>query len=443
MSKRASSSGDDERRKRRSDDLSLPSIKSDPATGPTMSINMDPTIKMRSIMEAMGPKISINMGRTLLDLPDGILLLILRQLTPRDLLRMSETCLRLSKVAADWRLWAKVRVDTPMTREELAKLSPFLNARTKSVRVTGLKVVSEAMSPDFMISMATRCPDLEELTLDACFLDAKEVPITMFPAGVKILGITNSDVVVHGQDGDIPYFDGVCGHLRRLQELDLSGGDWVTSGSLRGLHHYNYVVNGQLVDSPKSEGLRSLKMRGCNNADILRSFFVKNPNYRWFDYYGNYEDQDVCQDILNRGHYENSIPRGITSLDVRDQRREPVNRHWLSVADLRLTHLYLGYTRAPRPQEVQINSVNDKSLMIFIMFHIFSTMDEMDVPQPKDSFIEHITLAYTEITDRAMPRLAALPALRHLDVTGTKVTAAGVEAFKAIKPGCKVIWGPA
>jgi len=57
--------------------------------------------------------------------------------------------------------------------------------------------------------------------------------------------------------------------------------------------------------------------------------------------------------------------------------------------------------------------------------------------------LERLALAGSSATDEGLKLLHGLTALRELDLTGTKVTAAGVEAFKKAVPKCMVLSGPA
>lgn len=62
--------------------------------------------------------------------------------------------------------------------------------------------------------------------------------------------------------------------------------------------------------------------------------------------------------------------------------------------------------------------------------------------RPRDTLLEVILLRhYNSVTDQTLNHLEmAAPNLRYLDVTGTGVTEAAVERFKAAKPNCTVIW---
>ncbi|MSV29197.1 MAG: hypothetical protein EXQ52_10725 [Bryobacterales bacterium] len=51
-----------------------------------------------------------------------------------------------------------------------------------------------------------------------------------------------------------------------------------------------------------------------------------------------------------------------------------------------------------------------------------------------------LDLAQTAVTDRTLERLAGLGGLRHLFVSGTKVTGPGVEAFRRARPDCEISW---
>ena len=54
------------------------------------------------------------------------------------------------------------------------------------------------------------------------------------------------------------------------------------------------------------------------------------------------------------------------------------------------------------------------------------------------SALEELSLYGTEITDEGLSTLAALPNLRYLTVTNTRVTSKGVARFKKMCPPCQV-----
>ena len=56
--------------------------------------------------------------------------------------------------------------------------------------------------------------------------------------------------------------------------------------------------------------------------------------------------------------------------------------------------------------------------------------------------VSYLSLDGTGLTDVGLMKLAAAPALRHVSALGTKVTEAGIAAFKAVRPSVQVEIGP-
>jgi len=51
-----------------------------------------------------------------------------------------------------------------------------------------------------------------------------------------------------------------------------------------------------------------------------------------------------------------------------------------------------------------------------------------------------LDLADTSISDAGLTSLSAIPGLRNLYLTGSRVTEAGVQTFVQQRPNCKVSW---
>jgi len=56
--------------------------------------------------------------------------------------------------------------------------------------------------------------------------------------------------------------------------------------------------------------------------------------------------------------------------------------------------------------------------------------------------LETVDLAETKLTDAGLRKLGEAPALRRIFAGGTRVTAAGVEAFREAHPGIELTWWP-
>lgn len=113
--------------------------------------------------------------RQLLDLSDDVLLLILSHLKTCDLLNVSETCLRLYRVASDESLWKVVNtVGAPLSPSKLWKVLKFLTHKTTSISLGGRKdPPRESVTPAILENIATKCTNLEEFAFDGCHIDAE------------------------------------------------------------------------------------------------------------------------------------------------------------------------------------------------------------------------------------------------------------------------------
>jgi hypothetical protein len=59
------------------------------------------------------------------------------------------------------------------------------------------------------------------------------------------------------------------------------------------------------------------------------------------------------------------------------------------------------------------------------------------------SNVEDLGLEFSpEVSDDAIPHLAAWKSLRRVDLTGTKVTAGGVTQLRSQRPDCTILWEP-
>lgn len=113
--------------------------------------------------------------RQLLELSDDVLLLILSHLKTCDLLAVSETCLRLYRVASDESLWKIVNtIDAPLSPSKLWKVLKFLTAKTTSISLGGqINPPATSITPSILEKIAEKCTNLEEFAFDHCHLDAE------------------------------------------------------------------------------------------------------------------------------------------------------------------------------------------------------------------------------------------------------------------------------
>ena len=121
---------------------------------------------------------------SLLTLSDDVLLQIFKYLDSATLTRLSRTCHRIKNIAADSTLWTKFDTNgLALSVKELRTMLKYFNKRTTSITIQGfLKVRSkmhhESVTSSTLDNISEKCPDLNELRLKDCFIDAKNGMIT-------------------------------------------------------------------------------------------------------------------------------------------------------------------------------------------------------------------------------------------------------------------------
>ena len=93
--------------------------------------------------------------------------------------KLIQTCQRLRNICSDSTLWIKFDTDgVPLTVKELRSMLKFMNKRTTSISVHGfLKIRSkmhhESLTKATLENISEKCPDLQELKLNDCFINAQ------------------------------------------------------------------------------------------------------------------------------------------------------------------------------------------------------------------------------------------------------------------------------
>ena len=116
---------------------------------------------------------------SLLTLSDDVLLQIFKYLDSATLTRLSRTCHRIKNIAADSTLWTKFDTNgLALSVKEFRTMLKYFNKRTTSITIQGfLKIRSkmhhESVTSSILDNISEKCPDLNELRLKDCFIDAK------------------------------------------------------------------------------------------------------------------------------------------------------------------------------------------------------------------------------------------------------------------------------
>ncbi len=190
----------------------------------------------------------------LTDLPREILHLILKMLDAQDRFHFYEAFSAISPDIAGQvshpSLWAKVRLQVLYGRKCLR----FLNEQTVSVTIFGAetpasgdKKKQKKTKPDpktllvpesLMTGLARRCPNLTELRLVNCRVDAARVGPALFPRSLEAVAYQGVELInrpgLAGVAASASPFFRVADHLPRLRRLTVAdpvGAGWTVADS--------------------------------------------------------------------------------------------------------------------------------------------------------------------------------------------------------------------
>jgi len=335
---------------------------------------------------------------------DEILLFLVKKIPSCvDVFRLSETCTRMARICRDATLW--IRVDTrhsnPLSLREFRKLLPWLGERTKSLAIQGFMSTAAAaatpsdkqnLSPSQLNAVARRCPNLEELILQDCFVDASRITVSTLPPTLETLRINSCEFV--NTPTRESYFKTLNERVPQLKVLDLRDSPWVTNHSLMAIC--------------KIEELREVDLRGCFRMGECFAYTALACRFGF---------------------------RKVEKLDLRDTTVGDQEAACFSrLPELR--QLYLGFTKpVPTASEdaAQNKGVTDKGLR--------NLCAPSSDPADFESKLEVLSLTnLAGVTDSMLPMVAtSLTRLSVLEVAGTKVTKEGAGAVVARRPGCNVV----
>ena len=154
-----------------------------------------------------------------------------------DLIALTQSCSRLSRVASDQSLWKTVDTSSkPLSIAEFRKILPFLSEKTVHISIGGFlnqrkKMHNESVSPSILEVISGRCPNLETFELRHCFVDASKIKISLFPRSVRHLALVDCEVI------NVPtkesYFFNIHTLLPHIESLDLSNNPWLQNHSIQ------------------------------------------------------------------------------------------------------------------------------------------------------------------------------------------------------------------
>lgn len=115
-------------------------------------------------------------------------------------------------------------------------------------------------------------------------------------------------------------------------------------------------------------------------------------------------------------------------------------RHRVSVMDRRMKQVRGGFSNGRREYSRHIMAwAHDRSVTDADMEVIAAVLRDWQAGGWSDELA--LDLTGTSVSDSGLTALRALRSLKSLDLTGTKVTAAGVEGFRRGIPGIKIRYG--
>ncbi|XP_039286202.1 uncharacterized protein LOC111051379 [Nilaparvata lugens] len=206
--------------------------------------------------------------RSLLDLSDDILLIILSKLHPIDIEALSKTSSRLNVVCRDRTLWTDVDLRPyPLVASALEKFTEFFLPVTKSIACRGPAehVLPEAdhplpdpppaaplvysMTRELMEAIGLQACHLSKLILENQCINTSELLLEYFPNTLEHLELKDS--ILENMPSQQSYFYNVKTNLPYLKVLDLTGSKWFMPHSLIALS--------------KSASLKELILAKCMN----------------------------------------------------------------------------------------------------------------------------------------------------------------------------------
>lgn len=326
----------------------------------------------------------------ILDLSDDVLLYILSYLPTSDLLNLAETCQRLGCIAEDESLWKKIQMvgkQIPVAR--LRKVLKYLTAKTVSIKIGGAPGDRQSITPAILQSFGEKCPNLDELVLEGCDIDAESIQLTHIPKTAKRLGLRSCNVV--NIDPKKSYLYDLENLLPELEELDLTNAAWLSNHSLLAIC--------------KSQSLKAINFKGCSRLG----------------------ECIVYSSLATRFGFRN-----VTHIDLRDTHVGDSEVPCFGRLP-KLTHLYFGQsTEQSLPDGFESNGkITDRGV-------ISLCLSEME--NERKGVLKVLTLMKSEITDKSLGKLAMAFALEKLDLSGcTHVTKDGIQTFITRRPACQVI----
>ncbi|KAK6633961.1 hypothetical protein RUM44_004568 [Polyplax serrata] len=342
-------------------------------------------------------------GRThLLFFPDDILLMIISNLNHHCIINLSKTCNRLYEVCQDHTLWREVHFcDNIATHTEMAIILKYITAETKSIHTKGYyrsgDSNKETLTLDWLTQITEKCPNLLSLSLPNHYIDCECINIQHFPKTLTKLDLSNT--FVKNAPWNKSYFKDLCSIMPDLEVLILSNCHWFEPHSLMALS--------------KCPKLNELRLDGCIKI----------------------KDCVAYCGLATRG--------GFKSLKTLDLRKCPIGSSELTcfASVPSIVNLYL---ESPNIHGISPGIAIDTPIMILFtnepVVEIRADGHRGKVTCPRLKIEKLFVRNYKRMTDMSLHQLARdATFLKYLDVSGSGVTAGGIEKFRTLRPNVTLV----
>lgn len=338
----------------------------------------------------------------LLVFSDDILLMIISNLNHSSIINLSKTCSRLYRICQDHTLWREVHFgDNVVTQTEMNVLLKYVSAETKSIYAKGYhetqEMLDDTLSPEWLAEIRAKCTNLLSLSLPNHYINCKHINIHQFPKTLVKLDL--SSTYLKNVPWNKSYFKELCLILPDLEVLILSNCHWFEPHSLMALS--------------KCAKLKELRLDNCVKV----------------------KDCVAYCGLATRS--------GFKSLKTLDLRKCPVGTSEL-ICFTSVSSIVNLYLESPPSDDSNANlTVENPIKLLFTtepMIEIRPDGNLEKVTCPKLKIERLVVRNYKEMTDHSLNSLAQKALfLKYLDVSGSGVTAEGIERFKTLRPNVTLV----
>uniref|UniRef100_A0A8D8YJJ4 F-box domain-containing protein n=1 Tax=Cacopsylla melanoneura TaxID=428564 RepID=A0A8D8YJJ4_9HEMI len=379
--------------------------------------------------------------RSVTDLSDDVLLILLSHIPHNDLINLGRTCRRLDGIVRDWTLWKTIDShDYPIRMTQLKEFIPYILDCTEEVKLSFQeeRLVPGAMDGDpeliknhdcivclamFLSHLNQHC-SLTSLCLEYVTLDARKCQIQTFPPTLKKFSLAHSKLV--NISSDVSYFYGFDTHFPNIEVLDLSWCNWFTPHSLIALS--------------KSKNLQELYLQGCRKIKNCVPYTSLSVRFGFkalkildlrFTYISDSE-VSIIYDLpcLNRLYLAAPSPNRLEEFSISDRS--------ITMLCTSSPRIQGGYDQLPNQFVRNANA----SVRLLLVPPAAAVNNEANVKVTK-SFHTLVVTGYPSITDITLRHAAAcLSGLKLLDVRGSSCTPDAIAQFRLARPEVTLLAGP-